>query len=240
MMRNIGFCAVLGACLALLFPGHALALGMSPMSLELSSAGGGSRSQFTINNNSNAPAAVEITVETLSYSEDGKAVRKLADDDLMISPPVAMIQPGASQVFRVQWVGDPDLATSRSFMVMASQLPLRDKSGKPVVQVTQAFGAIVNVAPLNGRSTLNLVSASPAKTIQGGPAVSILVENPTDVHALICRTVLYVGSTVVHPTAMRTRVGVGVVGPHSRRRFIVPLDSTTDAKSVSLEYRNEQ
>lgn len=210
------------------------------MSLELSSAGSGSRSQFTIQNDGPAPAAVEVTIETLSYTEDGKAIREPAGEDLLISPPAAMIQPGTSQVFRVQWVGDPDLATSRSYMVTATQLPLRDKSGKPVVQVTHAFGAIVNVAPVNGKSTLNLLTAKPAKTAKGGPALSILVENPTKVHALISRTVIRADTTVLQPNDMRSRVGVGVVPPGKRRRFLVPLDAPADSKSVTLEYRNQR
>lgn len=210
------------------------------MALELAAAGGQSRSQFAVQNDSAFPAAVEITVEVLTYTEDGKAVRKPAGEDLLVSPPAAMIRPGTSQVFRVQWVGEPDIATSQSYMVTATQLPLRDKSGKPVIQVTQAFGAIVNVAPVNGRSNLRLVSAKPAKMPNGRPALSILVENPTPVHALISRAALRIGDILLQPGDMRTRVGIGVVEPGKRRAFLVPLDGPAGGQPVTLEYRDQR
>ncbi|CAN1722177.1 putative Fimbria/pilus periplasmic chaperone [Hyphomicrobium sp. 1Nfss2.1] len=239
MMRIRAGGAVLAALVLFLVSSHGWALGMTPMSMELSASGSGSRSHFVVKNDGAAPAAVEVTVETLSYTEDGKSIRTPVDDEtLLISPSAAMIKPGASQVFRVQWVGEPDVR--RSYLVMATQLPLRDRSGKPVVQITQAFGAIVVVSPPNGRSDLRLVDAKAVNTADGKPALSILVENPTGVHALISRTALRIGETVLQPGDMRVRVGLGVVEPGKRRRFVVPLDAPVAGQRVTLEYRNER
>lgn len=216
---------------------QAHALGFAPMAMELTAAGSGARTQFSVSNDSTAPAAVEITIETLSYTEDGKRITAKGGDDVLITPTTAAIPPGATQTFRVQWVGAPDLAKSQSFLVSANQLPIRDTSGKSRIQVVQGFGAILNVGPANGVAGLKLISAVAAKTPKGEPALSILVENPTNTHALISNSALRAGNQIVTPGAMRTRVGIGVVEPGKRRRFLVPLEQPAAASGATLEYR---
>ncbi len=218
----------------------AFALGFAPMAMEMSATGSGARTQFTVSNDGTTDAAVEITIEKLSYSEDGKRIVAKGGEDLLISPATAVVPPGASQTFRVQWVGDPGIAKSQSFLVSANQLPVRDKSGRSRIQVVQGFGAILNVAPAGGVADLKLVSAAPAKTPKGEPAMSILVENPTSTHALISNSALRVGGQIIGPDAMRTRVGIGVVEPGKRRRFLVPLESPSNGAGATLEYRHNR
>jgi len=218
------------------------AMGFQPMDMEMTSAGSGTRTQFYVSNDSSAPVAVEITIDALSYTEDGKQVTKeITSSDLLILPLTASIPPGATQTFRVQWVGDPELKASQSFMVHANQLPVRDTSGKSRIQVVQGFGAILNVAPAGGAANLKLLSAAPAKGPKGGPAVSILVENPTNTHALIANTAVHAGGQTLGPDAMRSTVGIGVVAPGKKRRFLVPLANPIAAgDSVTIDYRGSQ
>jgi len=76
--------------------------------------------------------------------------------------------------------GSPDIDRSQPYLVTARQLPLRPKDDqRSRVQVVSASGAILNVAPLCGCAELRLLSSAPARTPAGGPALSILVENPT-------------------------------------------------------------
>ena len=214
----------------------AAALSMTPMQLELTAAGNGSRAQFVITNDSDKPLPFEVIYEQLSYSESGERHVSKASDDLAVFPITAMIPAGGSQTFRVQWVGSPDLRASQSFMITARQLPLKLKGeARAAVQLVVAFGAILNVAPLSGKADLKLVSSTQT-TNHGKPALSIVVENPTNVHALIYNCVLRTGAQTVNQDTMRNVVGIGVVGPLKRRRFLVPLTNGATGP-VSLEYR---
>jgi P pilus assembly chaperone PapD len=228
--------------IALATAGTAYAMGFQPMDMEMTSAGAGARTQFYVSNDSAVAVAVEITVDGLSYTEDGKQVTKeVSGNDLLILPATASIPPGATQTFRVQWVGDPEIKASQSFMVHANQMPVRDTSGKSRIQVVQGFGAILNVAPANGAADLKLLSAAPAKGPKGGPALSILVENPTNTHALIANTALHAGSQTIGPDTMRSTVGIGVVAPGKKRRFLVPLAAPVEAgATVTIDYRGKQ
>ena len=211
----------------------AMAMSISPMAIEMLAVGKGARGQVVVTNTSNKPLPVEITYERLSYDESGKQRTSKAGDDLLVLPPTALIRPGSSQTFRLQWVGNPDLKESQSFMVYARQLPVRLPASekRARVQVVSAFGIIVNVAPARGQADLKLLSWQPAKDAKGRPAVAVLVENPTDVHALMNRSHLRLGSLSLGPDALQQRIGFGVVGPHKRRRFLVSLVGISDRPS---------
>lgn len=218
----------------------AKAMTMSPLGMELTAGGTHARTQFQVSNNSDKPLPIEITFDSLSYTEAGERKTRASADDLLIFPATAMIPPGGTQTFRVQYVGSPDITTSKTFLVNARQLPVKMKSdGKSHVQIVNAFGAILNVAPLAGTATLDLLSTAPARTAAGQPALSILVENPTNVHALIGNASLRVGNQKINPETMRANVGFGVVEPHKRRRFLVPLQAPASGQA-KLQYHPSQ
>ena len=237
-MNKVTVAAIAFLGTAALAPGSSAdAMTMMPMQMELIAAGNRSHVQFQITNDSAAPLPIEITYQHLTYGENGERQLSRATDELAVFPGTTMIPPGSTQTFRVQWVGSPEIETSQSFAIRARQLPVKMKNdGHSRVQLVSAFDAILNVAPLNGAADLKLLSSAPAKTDQGKPALSILVENPTNVHALISNGVLHTGSEVLNQEAIRSRVGIGVVGPHKRRRFLVPLTGQASG-SVTLEYR---
>jgi fimbrial chaperone protein len=214
-------------CALLATAAHAISI--SPVDIEMTASGAHARAQFTVTNDGAGPMPLEITVNTLVYGEDGKEKMAEGGDNILVTPAATIIPPGARQIFRVQWVGTPDLASSESFMILANQLPVRDKSGKSSVQVVAGLGAILNVAPAGGVPKLKLVSVAPAKTAKGGPAAAILVENPSNTHALIANSTLTIGGETVPPTSMQAQVGIGVVGPGKRRKFLVPLENPVAA-----------
>ena len=235
-VRKLARLAMVGVAAAVVTV-SAEAMTFAPLHMELTTAGSRSRAQFQVTNTASEPLPVEITYEHLAYTEGGARRTSPSANELAIFPATALIPPGSTQTFRIQWVGAPDLDRSRSFSVTARQLPVRKKNdGRSHVQIVAAFSAIVNVAPLSGSADLRLVSSQMATTSQGRPAVAILVENPTRVHALISNATLSVGSQTVSPETLRSTVGIGVVEPGKRRRFVVPL-SRPASGSARLSYR---
>ena len=71
--------------------------------------------------------------------------------DLLVFPPQAMIQPGQTQTFRVQYVGDPDLAQSKHYYVTVAQLPVKLPEGQSAIQILYNFQVLVSVAPLGAK-----------------------------------------------------------------------------------------
>ena len=59
----------------------------------------------------------------------------------------AMIQPGQTQTFRVQYVGDPDLARSKHYYVTVAQLPVQMPQGQSAIQILYNFQVLVSVSP---------------------------------------------------------------------------------------------
>ena len=216
-------------------PVRALALGMSPMYMELA-AGGKTSAQFQFSNPSQTSAAVEIKIETLTYDEAGNRRTTPDGGNLIVVPPVAVVAPGSTQTFRVQWVGSANIARSQTFLITARQLPVKlPQDGGSRIQMVQAFGALLTVAPVDGTSHLQLVSSQPTH-LQGKPAVALTVENPGNAHALISNSMLRVGHQTYSPESMRARVGFGIVEPGKRRRFVVPIDQPASG-AVLLDYR---
>ena len=101
---------------------------------------------------------VEIALRRLSEEEDGRRTYlQGGEEEFLVLPPQALIRPGASQVFRLQWVGEPMLQESASFMLFVSQVPVKWPANKtPVVQVVMSIGCMVNVAPPRGTADLRV------------------------------------------------------------------------------------
>ena len=71
-------------------------------------------------------------------------------------PPQAVVPAGGTQTFRIQWVGEPNIQKSQSYMFSVNQLPVKRKSQDSGVQVVFNFGVIVSVAPPGAQSGMSL------------------------------------------------------------------------------------
>jgi fimbrial chaperone protein len=220
------------------------AMGVSPLQVELQSAGTTSRGTLTVSNSSLAALPVDMTIKRMTQDENG--VRKYHDDaqnEFLILPPQAMIPPGGSQVFRVQWVGEPMLAQSKSFMLFANQVPVKLPNNTSGVQMVSSMGAMINVAPPQSVADLRVVTTSievDKKTGKRHPV--IVVENPTKTHALLPKAAinLQAGSWQERyaPDQLLSTVGIGLVPPGQRRKFVLPAVVPQGVASVqaSVEY----
>ena len=131
-----GFCALAG-----LTPAYAV--NVQPLSLEMVSIGTSSRSSIQVVNDGAAPMPVEVVLKKLDIGEDGKTTESPASDEFLVFPPQAVVPAGATQSFRVQWIGAPDIKKSQTYMLSVNQLPVKMKPGESGVQMVFDFGVIV-------------------------------------------------------------------------------------------------
>ena len=160
----------------------------------------------------------------------------------MVFPPQAVIPPGGTQSFRVQWVGAPDIKKSQGFMAYVNQLPVKMKAGDSGVQMVFSFGVLVNVAPAGAQSGLKLVSAEAASEGKKHGA-AVTVENPSAMYSYFgdARLTLESGSwrKVLSPGELRQLVGYSVVQPGKTRRILVPADVPAGSGKINatIEYK---
>jgi P pilus assembly chaperone PapD len=209
----------------------------------MGTTGSSARARITMTNTGDSPLAVEPGVETTEMDELGRVKHGEAGDEFLILPAQALIAPGATQVFRVQWVGDPDIPESRSYLVTLNELPVRGKNARTSLGVTVSFGVAVNVAAPGVRPGLTVLKSGVKPDGNGGNRPFVVVENPTSGHALLKDAAILLTapnwSTRIAPGSFEKVLGTGLVLPGHRREFVLPVNLPPGLKSVSasVDYR---
>ena len=219
----------------LAIPG-ASAMTVEPLLLDISSAGKGAQRSFKVDNNGAAPLPVEIAVSRIEFGLNGEQNTQRAGQEFLIYPPQAIIPAGATQVFRVQWIGEPDLATSRSYRFDVSQVPVKLPKQKSGIQIVMTFGVTVNVAPAQGKSDIQVMGAAPVVGKDGKRLAALTVKNPGSKHAYLRQSVIDLSghgwSAQMTSAAFGQQVGLGIVQPGKERRFILPIEVPAGVSAI--------
>lgn len=214
----------------------ATAMTVSPMQVEMISAGARSRAQVSVVNNSDRPMPVEAVLQRLTLDENGKQKVSKAGEDFLVMPPQAMIPPGATQNFRIQWLGDPMMAQSQSFILAINQVPVKLPDRRAGVQFVMGLGVMVNVAPAQGSPELKVVSTGIVTDKSGRKYPTITVQNTSNVHALLPDAAIQLSSGSwsqnLPPKSISDRVGIGLVQPGAKRKFTLPAELPPGVSSV--------
>jgi fimbrial chaperone protein len=143
-------------------PLTAIAYQVTPMIYDLAPAGTNAASVIRINNTQDQPITVEILAEQRLFDEAGKESRKPADDKFVLFPPQAIVQPGATQAVRVQYVGPQTLDKSETYTVTVKQIPVQlPNDGKTGVQFVFNFSTVANIVPPGAKAQI----AAPVDTL---------------------------------------------------------------------------
>ncbi len=222
---------------------QAMAMSVTPTQLEMASTGTASHAQVTVANSSAEPLTGEAVIARLK-PKGSKVADQTADEDFLVIPPQALIPPGATQNFRVQWLGEPLLEKSQSFLLYLNQIPVKLPKGKSGVQVVASLGVMVNVAPPRGEPDLKIVSTAVVAGKDGKPHPAITVVNSSNVHGLLpdMRISLSSGgwSDTIPPGTLSSTLGIGLVQPGEQRRFVLPIDLPPGTSSVEASIAYEK
>lgn len=224
------------ASLFLLFSGvPATALNVQPVIVDLLSAGRRSSTVVTMQNSFTTTVPVELIARPVEMV-DGE-LQELTDveaSDLLIFPAQATIEPGQSQAFRVQWVGDPEIDRSRHFYVSIAQIPVQLPENENAVQVLYTFKVLVNVGAPDAVPSLHLKSADIQTDTDGKSHPVISVENTGKTYGYVGRgrmTIiqrdaagLEVFRQSFEPDDIQRLMGLGLVPSGTTRRLPINLD----------------
>lgn len=239
-------CLGVVVALGLFMAAAAYAMSVSPILLDLKPSGRQASGQIRVVNTSQGTLPVELKVKTASVGPDGRVTTSDEGvDDLLMFPPQALIAPGATQVFRVQWIGDPDIPRSKTFMVSVAQQPVALPAETSGIQLLYDFQVVVNVAPLTGQPNLQVRGAELTTDERGVRRAALTVSNDSNVHGYLSGASLRlelrddrggrVWSQSYSPDDLRARVGIGLLQPGATRRFLLPFDLPSEGTTITAE-----
>lgn len=229
LRRSAAYAAALFMLLASTLPAGAFEV--SPMRAELSPTGSRASTVISVRNSLAEPLAIEVYTTERFVAEDGSQTFEPNEEDFLIFPPQAFIQPGASQGFRVQYIGDPALETTRSYVVNVSQVPVKQIEGAGV-QVVYRFGAAVYVHPKDSATAL---SVADIKANDG--SVTVRISNEGDRMAFLYNDRMTLttpgGVTNYDSVELKNLVKNPLVPPKSTRVFTFDAPGVKPGSSVS-------
>jgi P pilus assembly chaperone PapD len=212
------------------------AMTVQPVVLDLRMVGRNTGGQIRVENTGTNPLPVEIRLVEADLSLDTVKASDRLTDDLVSIPSQAIIPPGATQAFRIQYVGDPEATTSRHYYAEVAQLPVEVPGGQSTIQVLYNFQAMVNVASTVGGNPV--LSVEGAEIVQPDPKkpprIAFTVHNSGKNYGYISNSSL----TLVQRDAagkeiferklsgndIQQMIGFGLVGPEISRTFVAPID----------------
>jgi P pilus assembly chaperone PapD len=219
--------------LAALAPVAATAMTVSPVVVNLTPGGAGMTQTVSVENTFSTPLHVELRVEEIIAGPAGFTATGKESEDLLVFPPQAVIQPGQTQAFRVQYVGDPELARSKHYYVTVAQLPVQRTEGQPAIQVLYNFQVLVSVSPQKAAPALRIERAEVAATEDGRPAVALTVANSAAAHGYLSagrlrivqkdRSGKRLSETAFSGPELQQVIGYGLIAGGQTRRVLVPV-----------------
>lgn len=229
-----------------LLGGAALAMTVQPVVIDLKPTGRGMSQIVTVQNTFANPLPVELRAEELTFDDKGAHPGDTQTNDLLIFPPQAVIQPGETQSFRIQWVGDPALAQSKHYYVTVAQMPVKLPEGQSAIQILYNFQVLASVAPTGGKPKLTLSKSEIGADADGKPIPIVYVADSSNTHGYLSRGRLKItekdasGKVVFQRTLpgpeIQQTIGFGLIAPGQTRRIAVPIElPLTAAAGGSLE-----
>ncbi len=160
------------ALLLLISSGTSSVLGagfeVSPLVHEMTDRGLGASSKIQIYNPTDSILPLEVEVKRILFDSSGKQSIYLEDNELMVFPPALLIASGATQMLRLQWVGETEIEESRSYFVSLSQAVLPLAGGNTnAVRLMLTFNVLVHIAHEGSISDLEVLSTEIIKTDVG-------------------------------------------------------------------------
>ena len=241
----------LAVLLALVGFGSAAVIAMTvqPVVINLTTSGRGMSQVVTVENTFANPLPVEMRIQELALNENGVTGTGTDPGDLLVFPQQAMIQPGQTQTFRVQYVGDPALARSKHYYVTVAQLPVQMPQGQSAIQILYNFQVLVSVAPTGARPALAVQRAEVGRNAEGRPVPALTVTNSSNAHGYLSNGRLRIvqkdasgrqvfSRTLPGPEIQQT-IGFGLIGAGQTRRVLIPLELPSEGGTVEAQFTQE-
>lgn len=225
----------LAAAATLFIVGVVTAMTVQPVVVDLRMAGREMSAPMRVENNGPNPLPVEVRMVETDFSPTTVGASNRASEDVLVFPPQAIIPPGETQVFRLQYVGDVASERSKHYYAEVAQLPVELPEGQSAIQILYNFQVMVNVASsLGGNPDLTIESTEITQNAEGKNVAAFTVRNASRNYGYLSSGSLTIrhtdaaGSETVRRTLsgpdIQQMIGFGLVGPEMTRRFTSPVE----------------
>jgi fimbrial chaperone protein len=201
---------------------------VQPMSYDLATSGTGTTQDLRVENTSDQPMPVEIIVHRREILPDGSERRTAAEEDFLVFPPQAIVPPNSFQTFRVQYIGDPQIAATKLYLITVSQLPVNTTGeASRGMQFLFNLGTLAAVSPRDSRPEMEVLEVRPAAT---AGMVEIRIRNAGNRYARLRNGIWTLRSgdgtvVVVDDRAVRGAIRQGLIEPGTERIIALPVDA---------------
>jgi fimbrial chaperone protein len=192
--------------------------------------------QFIVENPSDEPMAIEITLKERHQKEDGKEDTP-ATKELSAFPPQLIVPPKERRTVRISWLGTPP-KDELAFRVIAEQLPLEvngEKKKGSGIKMLLKYVAALYVDP--GKTKHNLIVTK----IEPGTELKVTIKNSGNAHAPLLSPVLTLKKNdekiVLKDALLKGLAGENILAG-SQRVFTIPAIKGVDASyegSIEIE-----
>ncbi|MDE2560653.1 MAG: molecular chaperone [Sphingomonadales bacterium] len=224
----------------------ATAMTVQPVVIDLQTSGRGMSQVLTVENTFTNDLPVELTIQELELTPDG--VKKTGKDpgDLLVFPPQALIPPGQTQTFRVQYVGDPQIKTSHHYYITVAQLPVKLPEGQSAIQILYNFQVLVSVGPNGVKPHILIDNATIGKDAAGKAIPVLQVRNDTPTYGYLSNGHLRIVekdasgkeifSRSLSSAEIQQTMGFGLIGGGQVRSIKVPVELPSAQGSVEASF----
>lgn len=224
----------------------AQAMTVQPVVIDMQTAGRQMSTVITVENTFATPLPVELSVQELELTPDGVKQTGVDPGDLMIFPPQALIEPGQTQTFRLQYVGDPALAKSKHYYITVAQLPVKLPEGQSAIQILYNFQVLVSVAPAGVKPQITVQGAQIGKNPAGKPIPVLTVSNDSPAHGYLANGRLRIVQKDAAGKQLFTKslsgaeiqqsMGFGLIGGGQVRKVSIPVELPSAEGSVEASF----
>lgn len=210
-----------------------------PMSYELTPSGSGTRQDVRVENTADQPSPVEVRVERREILPDGSEKRTPAEDDFLIFPPQAILPPNGFQTFRVQYVGDARIPSTKLYVITIAQLPVKSARQESGVEFLFNLGTLAAVSPEN--STPNIIVTSVRPTADTGK-IEVTVRNDGTRYARLRNgSWTFTGangqSEVLEGEKLFEAVAQPLIEPGTTRIVTLPVSASFQREGAKAEFK---
>jgi fimbrial chaperone protein len=209
----------------------AVAHEVTPMRVELVPQAGSRTALVSVRNTRENDLPFEVVALRRLTAPDGTETLEPADEDFLIFPPQGLVKSGASQSVRFEYVGDQNLAESRSYVLDVREVPVTPPGFSGILTVYN-FGVAVYVKPPGAFADLEVSGIS-----REGDLITFDIRTRGNDFVVLSRHELEIrfGAETIRMTGSEFagRVSNPVVPPNSVRHFQMRADGLpADAPSA--------
>lgn len=150
--------------LIILYPFNASAFKFSPMSLTITPANNERSAMVYLENDSNAPIAIQMSVAKRLMDKSGKEENPEETDDVDLYPSQLIIPAFEKKSVKVSWIGKELGLSEKAFRIIAEQLPIELDSKinkkKGNVKILLRYVGALYISPIKTQSSVNLLKFS--------------------------------------------------------------------------------